>query len=91
MARKHNLWLGLLLIIHLFNVYFVMCFCGVMENSSMSWVYGSIISIITDITLIELAIIFFKALSREWIRRYPSNRNVKIYKIGVNSSDYLCC
>jgi hypothetical protein len=74
---RYYTWLSAIILIHLFTLYYVMCFCAVYLYSGIGWLYGCIISIVIETLIIELIFQIVLAMIREIVCR---NRHVKFLK-----------
>ena len=81
MKTRYIIWIITSIIIHLFCFYYVICFCSIYRNSSWSWFYGSLISFIMDIMVIELGSIILVGVIRHIAKTFPGKCSFITFRI----------
>lgn len=71
------------LLFHILNWYFVICFCSTYVYSNKSWLKGAFIGLIIDYLGIKLGIPLVKALLREILKCWCNIVLKKIYSFWV--------
>lgn len=69
MEKRTTIWLCFVITFHFFSWYMVICFCAIYINSNVGWIYGTSLSIVMDVFVIQVSYSLLKSLFRELARK----------------------
>jgi hypothetical protein len=79
MFKRYLIFVGLAIIIMIFSIVYLMIFCTIYDSTMMSWLLGSIVSLIIFFIVIQLGSPLILTILRSWSRsnNFKNNRLVR--------------